>query len=132
MTNNNRSYYSLNLQNEPVAVASVAAAVAAAVLTSGGNTEESAKSPSVPIKLSKETYASDTELVVNYAHTSRMVYNVQAMHTREVCVQLMVPRRSVVVVWDVQIKLGSVDCVDIMVQQEQYKHKLESPICLKR
>ena len=116
MTNNNRSYYSLNLQNEPVAVA---AAVAAAVLTSGGNTDEFAKSPSVRIKLSKETYASDTELVVNYAPTSRMVYNVQVTHTREACVQLMVPRRSVVVVWDVQIKLGGVAYADTMVHTEQ-------------
>ena len=134
MTNNNRSrsYYSLNLQNEPVAVASVAAAVAAAVLTSGGNTEEFAKSPNAQIKLSKETYASDTELVANYAPTSRMVYNVQATHTREVCVQLMVPRRSVVVVWGVQIKLGGVACVDIMehtgknnIQRQPINNKLD-------
>jgi len=44
----------------------------------------------------------------------------------------MVPRRSVVVVWGVQIKLGGMDCVDIMVlidknnnQQQPINNKLD-------
>ena len=58
----NRNYY-YSLKNESIA----------APRASGGNTDRHAKLQSVEIKLSKEEYASDTELVENYAPTSRMV-----------------------------------------------------------